>query len=106
MSRVMTRVFCAECGADPKIKTRSRLGTVSTDNQGARWWYAQDRRLKRKGPDRELYAGVRLEHPGISHLPVPETLPAACERHGYGSVLTSDVLSASDTVVLNLIAQA
>jgi hypothetical protein len=122
--RVVLRVFCGQCAADPNVKTPSRLGTVVDQGRSGRLWIASDpqaRRLRGRrhvGPDADGYlvvtgeppppqqTGVSLDHPYSSQSWVPETLPAVCKRHGRGGVALSDVLNRTGSIVLNLTAKA
>jgi hypothetical protein len=99
-ARIVLTVYCGQCVAEHR-KDRGPIGRVLRSSEGVKFWHTTGRRRGVWLPAVQL-----LAHPRVSQPALPETLLAACRRHGVGSVATTDVLSARDTVVLLMNAPA
>lgn len=105
-ARIVLTVRCGLCEAEQRDAPRGKrefhkLGDVLVSSEGVEFWHTTGRRGGRWLPAVQL-----LKHPRLSQPDLPETLTAACKRHGVGSVATTDVLNARGTVVLTLIRPA
>ena len=99
-ARVILTVYCGQCEGERR-KDRGPLGHVLVSPGGVKFWHTTGRVRGRRLPAAQV-----LVHPRLSQPELPETLTAACRRHGVGSVATTDVLAARGTVVLTMTAPA
>lgn len=103
----VTIVRCGLCRDEKGNPSPGRLGEVRRWPSGLVRWGVEDRRgqfPEMGGRGQKLVAWTVLRHPNRPDYTPPDTLPAHCERHGWGRVSTADVLTRRPSIVLNFLA--